>query len=197
MLEEKQSEINTEQTLEDAVDNSLASLPIPLDEKEKVIVNNIVTADTRKELQEQFELFNMNQSKKNALRIIKLQGLLGQVEDQAIERFAKRPDQISNRELLDYMQIVSAQIDRSQKQIDTLQDRPTILVKNEKTEVNVNVATDLDRDAKKRVLNAVAELIRQAKEAQEVPYVDLTEEKSEETTEEPKKIGIINVDEEK
>lgn len=147
--------------LEDEIDKSLNLLP--LEEQEEEIINQIIEADTKQELEAQFDLFNMNQSKKNALRIIKLQTLLEKVEDQAIERFERRPDQVSNRELLDYMQVVSSQIDRSQKSVDSLYDRPVIkAIQKNNTEVNINVGSDvLDRDSKEKVIDAVQGLLKQ------------------------------------
>ena len=43
-----------------------------LAEEEKSLVNQIIEASSRSDLDKQFELFNINQSKKSALRIIKL-----------------------------------------------------------------------------------------------------------------------------
>lgn len=134
---------------------------IPLDNTEKEIVNKIIEADNKDELKHQFDLFNMNQSKKNALRVIKLNGLLGKIEDQAIERFEKRPDQISNKELLDYMQVVSTQIEKSQNYISNIQDKPMITVNNQKNELNVSIGPELDRDSKSNVINAVTNLLNQ------------------------------------
>ena len=134
---------------------------IPLDNTEKEIVNKIIEADNKDELKHQFDLFNMNQSKKNALRVIKLNGLLGKIEDQAIERFEKRPDQISNKELLDYMQVVSTQIEKSQNYISNIQDKPMITVNNQKNELNVSIGPELDRDSKSNVINAVTSLLNQ------------------------------------
>ena len=37
--------------------------------------------------------------------VVKLSNLLNKVEDQAIERFERRPDQVSNKELLEYMNV--------------------------------------------------------------------------------------------
>lgn len=180
---------NSEEELNTAIDQTLAVLPVNLDEEENKIVHQIIEAPTQQELQAQFDLFNMAQSKKNALRIIKLNKLLDKVEDQAIERFEKRPDQVSNKELLDYMQVVSGQIDRSQQQIESLKDKPMILVKNEKTEVNVNMTPELDRDAKNRVLNAVAALLQQVQkpEVYEEDIIDVSSDSHK----------IINEDEEK
>lgn len=190
MLEEKNkiTVIDEDKDLNTAIDTTLAVLPVSLDKEEDTILHQIIEAPNQQELQAQFELFNLTQGKKNALRIIKLNKLLDKVEDQAIERFERRPDQVSNKEILEYMQVVSSQIDRSQKQIEGLKDKPMILVKNENTEVNVNVNKELDRDAKNRVLNAVAALMRQVQNpvpAQE-DIIDVSTEPSK----------IINEDEE-
>ena len=161
-IEEK--EVKEDEELNEAIDDSMALLR--LDEQEEQIVNKIIKAPTQKDLQEQFDLFNINQSKKNALRIIKLNSLLDKVEDQAIERFEKRPDQVSNKELLDYMQVVASQIDRSQKVIDTLKDKPMIKVNNQKNEVNINIGTELNRDSKERVMDAIQVLLKQLNKEQ-------------------------------
>ena len=156
--------LNEEEKLNEEIDKSL--VPLPLDETEKEIINQIIEAPTKDELQAQFDLFNLTQSKKNALRIVKLQSLLDKVEDQAIERFEKRPDQVSNRELLDYMQVVSSQIDRSQKSVDSLRDKPMIKAIQKNTEVNINVGTNvLDRESKERVMDAIQGLLKQINKA--------------------------------
>lgn len=157
---EKPENDETDSALDTKIDESL--LALPLDKQQEHVVQNIIKAPTQKELNEQFELFNMNQSKKNALRIIKLNSLLDKVEDQAIKRFEKRPDQISNKELLEYMQVVAGQIDRSQKFIDTLSTKPMITQTEAKnTEVNINIGTSLNRDSKEKVIDAIQALLRQ------------------------------------
>lgn len=153
------TDVSKSSELDQAIDNSL--LQLPLDDAEEKIIAKIIDAPNRSELQEQFDLFNMNQSKKNALRIIKLNGLLSKVEDQAIARFEKRPDQVSNKELLEYMNVVSSQIDRAQKQVDMLKDSPAIQVNNQKNEVNINIGNQLDRDSKERVMDAISGLLKQ------------------------------------
>lgn len=182
MLEESnvlQLQNSDDEELNDRIDESIALLP--LDEQEEKIVDSIIKAPSQKELQAQFDLFNINQSKKNALRIIKLNSLLDKVENQAIERFDRRPDQVSNKELLDYMQVVATQIDRSQKFIDTLKDKPMIKVNNQKNEVNINIGSELDRDSKERVMDAIQVLLKQLNE-NEPEVVDAQVEDTEEKT---------------
>lgn len=157
--------------LDAAIDASLLALPLEVAEQQ--LVERIIEAPTKAELQHQFDLFNINQSKKNALRIIKLNNLLCKVEDQAIERFERRPDQVSNKELLEYMNVVSNQIDRAQKSVDALSVSPAIHVNNQKNEVNINIGPELDRDSKERVMDAISALLKQVQKntsAQPVDY---------------------------
>ena len=151
--------------LDAAIDSSLNTLPLEL--KEKELIAKIVEAPTRDELQKQFDLFNMNQSKKNALRVVKLNSLLDKVEDQAIARFEKRPDQISNRELLEYINVISGQIDRAQKHFDAVTLAPAKTVAAQKTDVTINVGTNLNRDSKERVMDAISALLKQVRNATE------------------------------
>lgn len=153
------SEVSQEVT---SIDSNEISI-VQLDTTEQELVTKIIQAPTRDELQKQFDLFNMNQSKKNALRIVKLNGLLDKVEDQAIERFQKRPDQISNKELLEFMNVISGQIDRAQKHVDALSAAPAIAITAQKTDVTINVGDNLDRDSKERVMDAISSLLKQVK----------------------------------
>lgn len=184
MLEENK---NTELAV---VENNV-SVPASLDadiiqKNEENIVKDIIAADNHQELEKQFGLFNDNQVKKNALRIIKLNNLLNKVEDQALERFEKRPDQISNKELIDYMNAVSNQIEKAQNfNKETLNaDVGGIKIKQEKTEVNINVAPTLSKDGKDKVVDVISQLLKQMQqpntsnnaediiEVEEAPYVE-------------------------
>lgn len=170
-------ETQINKNLDSKIDTSL--LGLPLSEAESIISDNIVKAASREELEKQFELFNLNESKKNALRVIKLNSLLTRVEDQAIKRFEKRPDQISNRELLEYMQVVSNQIDKSKAGIsDLLKDKPLINLTNTKNELNVNIGPQLTRESREKVVDAITGLLKQLNNNSTNPLKDITEESS-------------------
>ena len=191
MLEEKNKTEELDSELNTEIDKKLSILP--LNTKEQTIVANIINAESKDELQAQFDLFNMNQSKKNALRIIKLNTLLDKVEDQALERMTKRPDMVSNKELLDYMNVVSNQIERSQKQIDSLKDTPSITLKQQNnTEVNINVGPQLDREGKERVIDAISSLIKQLNQTPPDDVVDVTDSSSPEDISETENVYIDN-----
>lgn len=190
--EEKTAASNVENALAVTNEEAAQKLPVTIESMteqtlatEQQVVKDIVAAPNKEELEKQFQLFNMNQVKKNALRIIKLNDLLTKVEDQALERFEKRPDQVSNKELLDYMNAVSNQIEKAQNfSKETLSTEiGGIKIKQEKTEVNINVAPVLNRNEKDRVVDVISILLNQMKkpqsrandevvEVEEASYVD-------------------------
>lgn len=136
--------------------------PQDLDRHEDKLVYDIINAPDKETLEQQFELFNIAQSKKNAIRVSKLNKLLDMIEDQAIDRFTKRPDQVSNKELLEYMGVVSSQIERAKNDVNTdLSYKPSIQVNQTTTEVNVNLGDELDRASKEKVMSAISSLLQQ------------------------------------
>jgi len=173
-INELETTEENEKELDKAIDTSLSTLPLEVEEQK--LMSKIIEAPTKAELQTQFDLFNINQSKKNALRVIKLNSLLDKVEDQAIDRFKMRPDQVSNKELLEYMTVVSNQIDRAQKSVDSLKDTPAIHITNQNNEVNINVGPKLDRDSKERVMDVIATLLKQVQKEPDIIEVDIVEQ---------------------
>lgn len=158
-IEESKQEESFEETLDTAMSQ------FSLEESSSSLVPDIIKASNRDDLQAQIEKFNLTQSKKNALRIMKLNSLLDQVEDQAIKRFTEKPDMVSNKDLLDYMQVVAGQIERSQKYLDQLEEKPAIRINNQKNEVNLNIQSDaLSSDSKEKVIAAVKALLKQVNE---------------------------------
>lgn len=182
--EEKTAASNVENALAVTNEEAAQKLPVTIESMteqtlatEQQVVKDIVAAPNKEELEKQFQLFNMNQVKKNALRIIKLNDLLTKVEDQALERFEKRPDQVSNKELLDYMNAVSNQIEKAQNfSKETLSTEVGgIKIKQEKTEVNINVAPVLNRNEKDRVADVISILLNQMKKPQSRANDDVVE----------------------
>ena len=183
-VEEKTAASNVENALAVTNEEATQKLPVTIESMteqtlatEQQVVKDIVAAPNKEELEKQFQLFNMNQVKKNALRIIKLNDLLTKVEDQALERFEKRPDQVSNKELLDYMNAVSNQIEKAQNfSKETLSTEVGgIKIKQEKTEVNINVAPVLNRNEKDRVVDVISVLLNQMKKPQSRANDDVVE----------------------
>ena len=106
-------------------------------------------------------LFNVNQNKKTMVRMDKLSGLQDGLVDQFVKRIAERPDEISNKELMDGLRIVQDIIERGQRQVSGVdQPMPMIQVNQQNTSINVGTeGTELNRESRERVKNAVLGLI--------------------------------------
>ena len=150
---------------------------IALEESSISLVQNIINTDNVDELKTLTKMFEINQAKKNALRVIKLNNLLDKVNDQAIERFEKRPYEISNKELLDYMKVVGDEIERSQDMISKIDNSPAIQINQQNNSINVNVGENaIDRDSKERVIDAINQLLKAVRSPvkEEPVVIDLT-----------------------
>lgn len=133
----------------------------PLDTKIDGLVQSILDEQDPNRTKDLVELFNWNISKKNIARIQKLNTLYDSITDQMIERVDKRADQFSNSDLLDYVKTIQGAIDTNTKNLSQVQEPPLIVQQNN-TQINVNVADKFDREAKERILAAVQATLAQA-----------------------------------
>ena len=136
-------EVNANSINESELNKDISKLAQQLiDEKDIDASKNIV------------QLFNFNLSKRNALRILKLNGLYDNITDQMIERFQKRSEEFSNSDLLSYLQTVENSIEKSQKSLSQVDEQPTIVQTNN-TQVNFNVLDGFNDDSRDRIANAI------------------------------------------
>ena len=142
----------------------------PLDKKLNGLVETIMEEEDPNKTKDLVDLFNWNISKKNIARIQKLNNLYDSITDQLTERVSKRADQFSNSDLLDYVKTIQGAIDVNTKNLAQVQDPPLIVQQNN-TQINVNLAQSFDRDAKQRILKAVQATLEKAKT---VPVTDFT-----------------------
>ena len=160
--EEKKTEVVNEVVEDELLPAEIDTLPLEKDTA--VVVNKIVKAKDADELKSYTDLFSLNMAKKNAVRIAKLQNLLDKVNDNAIDRFEKHPDEFSNKEVLDYMKVIQDQITAASNAMETLGEKPMIQVNNQKNEVNINVDSSLSRESKTKILEAVKGLLSHVSE---------------------------------
>lgn len=145
-----------------------------LDIKTSQIAQEIINEDDVDTIKDLTHLFNLNQAKKNVLRVMKLNGLLDTVSDKIIERFEKYPDNFSSADLLNYLQVTQNAIDKANKNLSLVEETPVIQV-NHNNQVNVNIVDSYDRESKERVLEFIKSVL--AKPAEETSdYIEIKEE---------------------
>ena len=140
------------------MDNNQTSLSTlsgsSLDEVSKSLVDQIVDEQDPDKLKNLVSLFNVNQSKKNLVRVEMFSRLMDKISIQMMERFEKKPGEFSNKDLLDYLSAVRSAIDKNDINIDNIS---TPIIQNN-TQVNISVDT-LDRNSKERVADAVKSIL--------------------------------------
>lgn len=150
------SQENGQEKALSVIDIDVASL----NEESKALINKIIAEVDINKTKDLTYLFNVNQNKKTMVRVNKLNELLDVITDQAVVRFTSRPDEISNKELIDSLKTIQDLIERGQKQVSGVTETPLIQINQQTNEVNVGDTTKtLSRDSRERVKNAVLSLL--------------------------------------
>lgn len=129
-----------------------------IDSKNKNIAQKILDAEDLDELKDLTTLFNVNNQKRNALRILKMNNLLDDVTDNIIQRFEKNPHNFSNDDLLKYLQVTENAIDRATKNLNMVEETPAIQMM-QNNQVNININDGLDRESRLRVTDTVKQIL--------------------------------------
>lgn len=132
-----------------------------LNQESMELLGKIIASTDEKQTQDLTYLFNVNQNKKTLVRMDKLSGLQDGLVDQFVKRIQERPDEISNKELMDGLRIVQDIIERGQRQVSGVDQQPLIQFNQQNNSVNIGGEnlTDLNRESRDRVKNAVLGLL--------------------------------------
>ena len=106
-----------------------------LETSSEEVVSQLINSQDSDEIQRLTQLFNVNQMKKDALRVLKLNEILDRLDDQVAERVENHPDQFSNADLLNYVNAIQQNISKSAQKSDNEQENVT--ANTEIKEVNV------------------------------------------------------------
>ena len=140
-------------------DKQLVSTKV--DQETNEIAQKILNEDNIDNLKNLTALFNLNQAKKNVIRVLKLSGLHDSVTNNIIERFEKHPGEFSNDELIKYLSVIESSIEKAQKSLGMVETAPTIQF-NQQNNVNIVVGDDgveLDRESRQRVMDAINQIL--------------------------------------
>lgn len=128
------------------------------------LINQIIAESDLEKSKDLTYLFNVNQNKKTMVRINKLSDLLDTMTQQALIRFTNKPDEISNKELMDGLKIVQDLIERGQRQAAGVENTGSPLIQINQQTNSVNIGSDgetsLNRESRERVKNTVLSLLK-------------------------------------
>lgn len=111
------------------------------------------------------DLFNLNQAKKEILRVDSYNKLVDKLVDQMSLRLDKKADEFSNKDLIDYLKVISDTTDKSKKAFSTINDMPAIQI----NQVNIgdNSEKELSRESREKVMAAINAYMKKAMQSQE------------------------------
>jgi hypothetical protein len=168
MLEEtKDNQISEETSLAPISETSLEEARVNLSIESKKLISELTFERDKQKMQAIEQQFNEIQRKKQLARISKLSDVQDMLTDQFYQRISQRPDEISNKEMLDGMKVVQDLMEKNQKRAEIMEEIPQLIQINQ---TEVNVGNNLNRDSRERVKNAVLDLLSSINNAaQQVP----------------------------
>jgi hypothetical protein len=122
-------------------------------------------------------LFNINQSKKNAIRVGAYNDLLDKIIHQISERFEKTPGNFNNAELINYLKAVQDAMDRSSGSLGLMDDTPTITYQ-QNNQVNVNVISQLSPESREKIAGVLKDIMSGIHPNEDENIIEVIEEES-------------------
>lgn len=151
-----------------------------LDKESLEILNQLIAETDTEKTTDLTYLFNVNQKKKTMARLDKMGKLLDTIADTAIERFSKRPDELSNQEMLQAIRVVQGAIESEQKILGgTAQaETPLIQINQQNNGVTIGGAESaMTKDSRERVQAAVKDILSSLVVPQQFPDDEIVEVK--------------------
>ena len=170
MIEEAK-DIQTEPTSEETSLVSVSEIPLEVSRanlsiEAQKLIGELTSEKDKQKLQMIEQQFNDIQRKKQLARVSKLSDVQDMLTDQFYKRISQRPNEISNKEMLDGMKVIQDLMEKSQKQADVVEEVPQLIQINQ---TEVNVGNNLNRDSRERVKNAVLGLLSTINTTQQAP----------------------------
>ena len=138
-----------------------------LSTKSRDLVNQIISEDDPSKLKDLTDLFEMNQRKKNIARMGRLSDILEMVDDEVITRLSTVPDSMSDKDLVGYMTAAQKSMDSIKQSMDAT---PLVQINNQKIEIHND--SGLNRESRKKVLDAVMAIIENVQASDDVIEIE-------------------------
>lgn len=151
-----------------------------MDEEKKLpqqvdnITNDLISEQDPDKTKRLINLFNLTLVKKNAVRLNTVNELIDSVLDKIGQRLEIRPDEFSNKDLIDYMNALYNAAEKSGKIISGADEIPAIQF-NQQNNVIVSPVETLSRESRMRIADAVSAILKQYKNNPEGDLVEVVD----------------------
>lgn len=125
-----------------------------LDKQNTELVKQIIEENDANNLKKLIQLFNLAQTKKNAYRTIKLNQLMGKVEDEMCQRLNE--GKIEDNDLVKYYKVIQDSLDKNESSFKTINENPVIQF----NQVNINNTQEKDNELSRESKEKIKEIIK-------------------------------------
>ena len=128
-----------------------------LNSKSNEIVQDIVEEDNVENLKRLVNLFNVQETKKDTLRVLKYNELLDKVSEEMNKRFDKNKNMFTNEDLLKYLQVIQGVSAKTSKLVSSIEDTPNIVI----NQVNIKESDQepLTRESREKIELALKSIL--------------------------------------
>lgn len=115
------------------------------------------------ELEDLYNKFKVSNIKKEVFRLNKLNTLLDTTLDVANERITYRRDELSNKEIVDYMNAFQGQIEKTNTSLNNNSNNVNLYQQNNTANINVNIDNsnqELSRESREKILSLVKDILK-------------------------------------
>lgn len=138
------------------------------------ITNDLISEQDPEKTKRLVNLFNLTLVKKNAVRLNTVNELIDAVLDKIGQRLEIRPDEFSNKDLIDYMNALYNAAEKSGKIISGADEIPAIQF-NQQNNVIVSPVETLSRESRMKIADAVSAILKQYKNNPEGDLVEVVD----------------------
>lgn len=154
--------------------------------KQTKTLEELIREDDLDKVKDLTHLFNIYQTKRNAIRINALNDVQDALVKQMLERLQKYPDNFANKDIADWMKTVQAVMESNNEKVEQLDNIPAITYQ-QNNQVNVNIVDTLSRDSREKIIETVEAFLKNAQSPQDdIVYKDEMEEIKEDTSSDDK-----------
>lgn len=126
------------------------------------IAKQIVAENDLEKSKQLVDLFNMHQNKRNVLRVMKLNKITDKVLDVVDTRVSFYGNVIQDKDLVAYLRVLQDSNKLAAEQVNDLKEITPVQFNQTNNQVNINLISDLDRDQRENVYNAVQKILKNA-----------------------------------
>ena len=118
------------------------------------LIEEILQETDAEKLKDLTNLFNIFQTKREVLRVNKLNDVQDALVQQMLDRLEQQPHNFDNKDIALWVKTVQLAKESSRQSLEKVEAIPTIVHQNN-TQVNINVEESLSRESRERVLSVL------------------------------------------